>query len=499
MLTFDFGESWSSRNYNEALRVEPTTDVNALLADRLARTTWLWTWTLLITVGLGVPIGLLAGLLGTSWRPPTVTIGGAFIRATPVFIVTILLLQGLLYSERLFFGFDWTAFLVETPTLAAPLPVPSLTNPDSLLLAIKRVLPPAFALSTALLGTTIRVGHQAVTAAREAPYATVATAKGVPRRWHVWRYVCRNALLPFVASLRSMVAILFGGTLIVGHIAAFDLRGFGTLFYEAATHGDYTTLQALLFVMVLVVLGVTLLQDVLYMTLAGRRTASERQARIAWTARKAPSVAPSHTVVEPERLHSFHQHDSADSLVDRVRATSRPAVLWLLAGLVLFTLEAGALLDTVAALPGGPHTILDLPTLLSREHIPNQGYWTPESGWVGTFLGLSPAAAWALRVGLVFLYVGGWVVWLWVGYQGYRTHYRGPTQTPTDRVLGRFCHHPWGLFGASVLGLFVVAAVFAPTLGDATRPHESRRGLRQCRSDPPSTTQPTDVFQCRNR
>jgi len=172
--------------------------------------------------------------------------------------------------------------------------------------------------------------------------------------------------------------------------------------------------------------------------------------------------------------------------------TRSPVAVWAIAGLVLFAIEAGAaakftfsfLADCVGVLPApGPAATAksaitdaltaatsaagDMPTLLSRETIPNQGYWNGES-WAGTFLGLSPAAAWAVRAALIYGYAFAFAGWAVVGYRLYRREYRVADWTPRDDVVDRLRSHRWGLFGLTVVFMFVVMAVFAPALGPTT-------------------------------
>lgn len=109
-----------------------------------------------------------------------------------------------------------------------------------------------------------------------------------------------------------------------------------------------------------------------------------------------------------------------------------------------------------------------IPTLLSRNVIPNQGYQHPEQGWQGTFLGLSPAAAWFLRVVLIYAYAFAWLVLLWYGFNVYREHYRPSNWTPTDDRISRLRSHYWGLFGFLVVFMFIVMAIFAPAMGPTT-------------------------------
>jgi peptide/nickel transport system permease protein len=136
------------------------------------------------------------------------------------------------------------------------------------------------------------------------------------------------------------------------------------------------------------------------------------------------------------------------------RGSARDVVL---GGVVLLAGLVGA-----AAVAGG------VPTLLTRELVPNQGWRVPGEGWQSTFLGLSPAAAWALRVALVYAYAFAFLWWAWRGYRTYRTHYRTADWTPRDDMVDRFSSHYWGLFGFVVVFAFVVFAVFAPVLGPTT-------------------------------
>ncbi|MFB6221422.1 MAG: ABC transporter permease [Halolamina sp.] len=168
----------------------------------------------------------------------------------------------------------------------------------------------------------------------------------------------------------------------------------------------------------------------------------------------------------------------------RIAAHPQPAILWAGVALVLLLLEAGALLqfvallliDFVEAVPGGydpgllatvADAAADIPTLLSREVIPNQGYYDG-SGYQGTFLGLSPAVSWTIRVTLVYLYAAAWTYWTWIAYDWYRVYYRAADWTPRDDVIDRLREHKWGIFGFVVVFMFVTMAVFAPALGPTT-------------------------------
>ena len=168
----------------------------------------------------------------------------------------------------------------------------------------------------------------------------------------------------------------------------------------------------------------------------------------------------------------------------RIAENPQPALIWAAVGVVLVGVEFGAVLQVIAAVVGAivglfpgdtgmaaigslQDSLSAIPTLLSRDVIANQGYWNG-SQYVGTFLGLSPATAWAIRLLFIYAYAGAFLAWLWNGYERYRRYYRRADWTPRDDVVNRFRRHSWGKFGLAVVVIFVVMAVFAPTIGPTT-------------------------------
>ncbi len=175
--------------------------------------------------------------------------------------------------------------------------------------------------------------------------------------------------------------------------------------------------------------------------------------------------------------------DDELSLKERIMDNPRPAMIWLAGALLLLSVQFGAVAETImsvppwndivdllpvapgaAALAAFGDRLADLPTLLSRETIPNQGYYHPETGWENTFLGLSPAWAWAVRVALIYVYAFVWCGWLWYAYEIFREHYRYADWTPRDDMVDRLRVHRWGQFGLVIVIAFLVMALFAPAM-----------------------------------
>ncbi|MCU4752058.1 ABC transporter permease [Natrialbaceae archaeon A-chndr2] len=137
------------------------------------------------------------------------------------------------------------------------------------------------------------------------------------------------------------------------------------------------------------------------------------------------------------------------------------------AALILVTPVGGAVDAAVASLTNALEWVANGWTLSDRELISNEGHRSPDGGWEGTFLGLSPAIAWSIRVIVIYAYAFAALVWLWKGYTTYREHYREADWTPRDDWINRFRTHYWGIFGLIVVFGFVVLALWAPALGAA--------------------------------
>lgn len=139
--------------------------------------------------------------------------------------------------------------------------------------------------------------------------------------------------------------------------------------------------------------------------------------------------------------------------------------------LLAFTPVGSFVQSLVSSLMALLESLASLPSLTSPDLIPNQGHRTPEGGWSGTFLGLSPARAWAIRMSLVVLYTGAILVWAWHGYNVFRANYRRADWTPRDDTVRRFRNHHWGLFGLTVVLMFVMLAAWAPAISPVPVEH----------------------------
>jgi peptide/nickel transport system permease protein len=93
-------------------------------------------------------------------------------------------------------------------------------------------------------------------------YIRTARAYGFSERVVTYRYALRNALIPMITILGSLLPVMISGSVIIESI--FSVPGMGLLFYESILGRDYSLVMGLFaFTAILTMLGL-ILSDVLY-------------------------------------------------------------------------------------------------------------------------------------------------------------------------------------------------------------------------------------------
>ena len=206
-LRLDFGESFIRHQ-----------SVSSLIAQRLPTTLELAGAALLLSVIVGMAMGIVAALK----------------RNTPIDgLVMIFSLGGVSMPS---FAFAMVLILVFSVFLGL-LPATGSGSLDRLIL-------PTLALGyegTGLIATLTRASLLEVLG-RE--YMTTARAKGLPRRIVILRHALRNALIPVVTIVGLQVGRLLAGSIIVETV--FARQGVGQLAIDAIQTKDYPLVQGII-------------------------------------------------------------------------------------------------------------------------------------------------------------------------------------------------------------------------------------------------------------
>jgi peptide/nickel transport system permease protein len=230
--------------------------VLGLILDRLWPTLLLMGATLIVSVGGGVLLGVVAAVGVRTWRDHLISVAAVVAYATPLFWVGLMLI--LVFSIRL----DWF------PTSGMEDVVAFHEGWARVVDIAHHLVLPTITLSLFYLALYTRLMRATVLEQRGAEYATTARAKGLTERAITIRHVLRNALLPVVTMAGVQVGALLGGSVVVETVFAWP--GLGQLAFQSLFARDFNLLLGIFFLSACLVVIVNIVVDVLYVLLDPR-------------------------------------------------------------------------------------------------------------------------------------------------------------------------------------------------------------------------------------
>jgi peptide/nickel transport system permease protein len=127
---------------------------------------------------------------------------------------------------------------------------------------------PVFALGFSMMASEVRFTRSAMLEILGADYIRTAYAKGLKEIIVIGKHALRNASIPIVSVIGLQVAGFVGAVVLVEVV--FSLRGIGELTVNAAIARDYPLLQFGIVVWAIVVTGVSLIVDLIYVVIDPR-------------------------------------------------------------------------------------------------------------------------------------------------------------------------------------------------------------------------------------
>jgi peptide/nickel transport system permease protein len=231
--TGDFGTSFQSG--------EPVT---ALIAQRLPTTLQLGVMALVVSVVLGVPLGLLSAVRQNSWLDQGLRVVSVAGLSIPNFWL------GLLLVTYLALWFSWS------PPLVYRTPAEDLGS------NLVHMALPAIALGVAGMAAIARMLRSSMLEVLRSPFIRTVRAKGAPERTVLVTHAVRNSLVPVFSLIGLQVGHILGGTVILESI--FAIPGMGMLIFESVQLRDYPVVLGCVVVYGAVFILVNLVVDVLY-------------------------------------------------------------------------------------------------------------------------------------------------------------------------------------------------------------------------------------------
>jgi oligopeptide transport system permease protein len=230
----DFGPSFKYKDYS----------VSELIRQGFPVTLQIGVAALLIALGCGIPLGILAALKSHSlidYATMSLAVAGI---AIPTFVVLPFL--GLVFGVYL----RWLPVAGWEPGAVRYLVLPILSL----------CLPPLAYVARLTRGSMLDV--------LRTHYVRTAFAKGLPLSVVILRHALRPALLPVASYLPPAVAAIMTGSLVVESLCG--LPGIGRYLVQGALNRDYTLVLGMVIIYSVLLIAMGLLVDLLYVWLDPR-------------------------------------------------------------------------------------------------------------------------------------------------------------------------------------------------------------------------------------
>ncbi|MFI6759853.1 peptide/nickel transport system permease protein [Micromonospora pisi] len=239
---------WQLLHGNLGISFTQQISVTDVLLQRLPWTLLLTISSLVVTVAVGIPLGVLAATRPRGFLDRLVQVGGVtgqslFVPSVGIFLLFVFGLQlhwlpiGGAYSPGVY-GPAWYGDV-----------------------ALHLVLP-CFSLVLVQLGSYVLTLRSTLIDSLGEDYCVLARAKGLPNRKVVWKHGLRNALLPTTTLVGLQLGFLVGGAVLTETVFAYP--GIGRGIYEAVTQLDFPVLQGAFVLLAATVVVANVLTDLAY-------------------------------------------------------------------------------------------------------------------------------------------------------------------------------------------------------------------------------------------
>jgi ABC-type dipeptide/oligopeptide/nickel transport system permease component len=249
------------------------------LALRFPNTLELALAAVILTIGIGIPLGIISGTRNGKWPDHASRIFAIVGVSLPVFWLGLVM--------KIFFFYDFTGWglpalpsggaydkllvLQFFPASGGALPritgIPLLDtvllgNPTLFVDALSHLILPAICLAFISIGNITRIMRSSMLEVLRQDYITLARSKGLSERIVIYRHALRNALVPTLTVSGLIFAGLLGGAPITEFI--FQWPGIGQLSINGILSNDIALVLGYVFITTIIIVIANLVVDILY-------------------------------------------------------------------------------------------------------------------------------------------------------------------------------------------------------------------------------------------
>ncbi|MBB5720528.1 peptide/nickel transport system permease protein [Loktanella ponticola] len=227
-------------------------DVMVLIKDRFPATFELVLVATVISLVVGIPLGVLTAVHRDSRLANILQLGSIIGVSLPSFVVGILLI--LAFSVSL----GWLPAFGRGDTVDIGWWSTGLLTPSGRMALIL----PSLSLSTFQITLVMRLVRAEMLETLRADYIKFARARGVPIRRVQWRHALRNCLMPVITLTGMQIGNLIAFALVTETV--FQWPGMGLLFIQAVTFVDIPVMAAYLMIVSFIFVALNTLVDITY-------------------------------------------------------------------------------------------------------------------------------------------------------------------------------------------------------------------------------------------
>ena len=245
MFTWSFGTSFRSMR-----------SVAPEMSWRLANSVLLLGSALIVTIAVGIPVGIFAASRRGSKIDVAAIGAGLFTWGVPTFFIQLLSL--LLFS---YYAYVWFGAPIFPSRGIGSVPPPE----DALVYiadAAWHLAQPLLTLVLAGFGSWALYTRNVLLEALTQDFVVTARAKGLSERTVLYKHAFRATLPPIVTMMALAVPGVVTGAMITEYL--FNLPGIGQWYLTALLSADFPVVQAVLFVYAVLVILANLFADILY-------------------------------------------------------------------------------------------------------------------------------------------------------------------------------------------------------------------------------------------
>ena len=215
------------------------------IKDRLEPTIMITICSTIITIIIGLPIGVIAATHRNSWLDYTLSSTSVVFLTIPPFWLGLMMVY--------FLAFKWKIFPTQGYMFIAK---------GGFWNALYRVIMPSLTLGLAHVATIARQTRSAMLNIIGEDYIRTARAKGISERIVYYKHALKNTLSLIFTLVASSIAGMLGGSTVIEKV--FNINGIGKLAYDSLMQRDYAQEQAVILFMSLIFIVLNIVLDILY-------------------------------------------------------------------------------------------------------------------------------------------------------------------------------------------------------------------------------------------